>query len=170
MKTLHCPSCGTPFVRATYNEGTVEKMLSRFNMRPFRCQLCTRRFHAFWTKLPDATHSVERRQYKRLPVSFHAEVFPDTTQRVRGRITDISMDGCTVETSELLPLGTFMEITITPASDEEAITVETAAVCSVRKESMGVHFLELPSGDKVRLSQVILSLLIGQSIHPNLFS
>lgn len=170
MKTLHCPSCGTSFVRATYNEGTVEKVLGRFNVQPFRCQLCSRRFHAFWTKLPDATHSVDRRQYKRLPVSFQAEAFPDTTHRVQGRITDISVDGCTVETSELLPLGTFMGITITPASDEEAITVETAAVCSVRKESMGIHFLELPSGDKNRLSQVILSLLVSQSTHANLFS
>jgi c-di-GMP-binding flagellar brake protein YcgR len=170
MKTLHCPSCGTPFVRATYNEGTVEKMLSRFNVHPFRCQLCTRRFHAFWTKLPDATHSVDRRQYKRLPVSLHAEAFADTSHRVRGRITDISVDGCTVEASELLPLGTFMELTIRPASDEGAIKVETAAVCSVRKESMGIHFLELPSSDKYRLSQVVLSLLVGQSVHPNLFS
>ncbi|MBH0191108.1 MAG: PilZ domain-containing protein [Nitrospira sp.] len=170
MKTLHCPSCGTPFVRATYNEGTVEKMLSRFNVHPFRCQLCSRRFHTFWTKVPDATHSVDRRQYKRLPVSLHAEAFPDATHRIRGRITDISVDGCTVETSELLPPGTFMGITITPASDEAAITVETAAVCSVRKESMGVHFLELPEGDKHRLSQVVLSLLVGHNVPPNLFS
>ncbi len=169
MKALHCPSCGTPFVRATFNEGMVEKMLGRFNVHPFRCQLCARRFHAFWTKLPDATHSVDRRQYKRLPVMFHAEAFADTSHRLRGRITDISVDGCTVETAELLPLGTFMELTITPASDEEAITVETAAVCSVRKESMGVHFLELPSPDKVRLSQIILSLLVSQSVHPNMF-
>lgn len=170
MKTLYCPSCGTPFVRATYHEGTVEKMLGRFNMHPFRCQLCARRFHAFWTKLPDATHEADRRQYKRMPVSFHAEAFADTTHRVRGRITDISVDGCTVETSELLPLGTFMGLTITPASDEEAIKVETAAVCSVRNESMGVHFLELPSDDKYRLSQVMLSLLVSQSVYPNLFS
>ncbi|MBM4127751.1 MAG: PilZ domain-containing protein [Nitrospira sp.] len=170
MKALHCPSCGTPFVRATYNEGTVEKLLGRFSVRPFRCQLCTRRFHTFWTGFPDASHAVDRRQYKRLPVSFHAEAFADTAHRVRGRITDISVDGCTVETAEILPLGTFMELTITPASDEKAITVETAAVCSVRNESMGVHFLELPSADKVRLSQVILSLLVSQSVHPNLFS
>ncbi len=170
MKSLYCPSCGTPFVRATYNEGTVEKMLSRFNVQPFRCQLCSRRFHTFWTKLPDSTHSVDRRQYKRLPVSFQAEAFPDSTHRVQGRITDISVDGCTVETSELLALGTFVGIRITPASDDEPITVETAAVCSVRKESMGVHFLELPSSDKYRLSQVVLSLLVSQSIHPNLFS
>lgn len=170
MKNLHCPSCGTSFVRATYNEGTVEKLLSRFNVHPFRCQLCSRRFLTLWTKFTDATHAVDRRQYRRLPVSFHAEAFPDTTNRVQGRITDISVDGCTVETAEPLPLGTFMGITITPASDEEAITVETAAVCSVRKESMGIHFLELPSGDKYRLSQVILSLLVGQSTHPTLFS
>jgi len=54
-----------------------------------------------------------------------------------------------------------MGLMITPASDEEAITVETAAMCSVRSESMRVHFLELPSADKVRLSQVILSLLVN---------
>jgi hypothetical protein len=42
-------------------------------------------------------------------------------------------------------------------------------VCSVRKESIGVHFLELPSADKIRLSQVILSLLVSQSVHPNIF-
>lgn len=170
MKALHCPSCGTPFVRATYNEGRVEKVLSRFNVLPFRCQLCARRFHAFWTKLRDATQSVDRRQYKRLPVSFHAEAFADTTHRFKGRITDISVDGCTVETSEMLPRGTFMELTITPASDEEAIKVETATVCSVRKESVGVRFLELHAGDKHRLSQVVLSLLVSQSVHPNLFS
>ena len=145
-------------------------MLGRFKVHPFRCQLCTRRFHSFWTKPPDATQAIDRRQYKRLPVSFYTEAFADTTHRVRGRITDISVDGCTVETSELLPLGTFMGLTITPASDEDAITVETAAVCSVRNESMGIHFLELASGDKYRLSQVVLSLLVSQSVHPTLFS
>jgi len=71
------------------------------------------------------------------------------------------VDGCTVETAAILPFGTFMGLMITPASDEEAITVETAAMCSVRSESMRVHFLELPSADKVRLSQVILSLLVN---------
>jgi c-di-GMP-binding flagellar brake protein YcgR len=166
MTTLHCPSCGTPFVRAVYSEGPVEKVLGRFRVFPFRCQLCTMRFRAFWTKSPDSTHSVDRRQYKRLPASFQAELFSEHAERSTHRVTDISMGGCTLETAEALPRGSFFELTIAPASDKEAITIETAMVCSARQESMGVRFLELQPNDKQRLSQVILSLLVGQNIHP----
>ena len=76
------------------------------------------------------------------------------------------MGGCTLETAEALPRGSFFELTIAPASDKEAITIETAMVCSARQESMGVRFLELQPNDKQRLSQVILSLLVGQNIRP----
>lgn len=170
MNTLHCPSCGTPFVRVAYNEGIGEKILARFKVFPFRCQLCTMRFRSFWTGSPDSTQSVDRRQYKRLPTSFHAEIFAENALHSASRVTEISMGGCTIETSKTLPRGAFLELMITPASDEEAITIETAMVCSVRQDSMGVRFLELRSNDKQRLSQVVLSLLVGQSIHLNLLS
>ena len=170
MKNLHCPSCGTPFIRVTCHDGTVERVLNRFKIFPFRCQICTRRFRAFWTVSPNATQVVDRRQYKRLPASFHANLLADNALRTGNRVTDISMDGCTLETTATLPRGTFLELMIKPASDEEAIKVETAMVCSVRSESMGVRFLEFQSNDKHRLSQVVLSLLVGQGVHPNLFS
>jgi len=35
---------------------------------------------------------------------------------------------------------------------------------------MGVRFLEFHADEKQRLSQVVLSLLVGQSIHPNPYS
>jgi c-di-GMP-binding flagellar brake protein YcgR len=170
MKNLYCPSCGTPFVRVVYDEGTVERLLNRFKVFPFRCQLCTTRFRAFWAGSPNATQAVDRRQYKRLPVSFHANLLAENAVRTNNRVTDISMGGCTLETAVPLPRGTFLALTIKPASDEEAIKVETAMVCSLRPESMGVRFLELLANDKHRLSQVVLSLLVGQSVHPNLFS
>jgi len=170
MKNLHCPSCGTPFVRVTYHEGTVERVLNRFKIIPFRCQICTTRFRAYWAVSPNATQMVDRRQYKRLPASFHANLLADNAVRTENRVTDISMGGCTLETTATLPRGTFLELTIKPASSEDAIKIETAMVCSVRQESMGVRFLELLANDKHRLSQVVLSLLVGQNIHPNLFS
>ncbi len=40
-------------------------------------------------------------------------------------------------------------------------------VCSSRQESMGIRFLEMMADDKNRLSQVILSLLVGQSANHN---
>lgn len=90
--------------------------------------------------------------------------------RIDNRVTDISMGGCTLETTATLPRGTFLELFIKPASDDEAIRIETAMVCSLRPDSMGIRFLEVLAHDKHRLSQVVLSLLVGQSANPQLFA
>jgi len=105
-----------------------------------------------------------------LPVSFRANLLAVTTVQTTNRVTDISMGGCTLETAATLPQGTFVELVIKPASDEEPIKIETAMVCSSRPGSMGIRFLEMVTADKNRLSQVILSLLVGQSLHQNFFS
>ncbi|HEU5092151.1 MAG TPA: PilZ domain-containing protein [Nitrospira sp.] len=146
------------------------RLLSRFRILSFRCQLCTRRFRAYRNQLPGQTSITDRRQYKRLPVSFRANLLAENAVRMDNRVTDISMGGCTLETTTTLPQGTFIELVIKPASDEEAIKIETAMVCSSRSESMGIRFLEVVADDKNRLSQVILSLLVGQSLHSNLLS
>ena len=170
MKDLYCPSCGTPFVRVIYDEGTLGRILSRFKLFPFRCQLCTTRFRVFRTQVPDQASLADRRQYTRLPVSFRANLLADNAVRMDNRVTDISMGGCTLETTTTLPQGTVIELVIKPASDEEPIKIGAAMVCSSRPESMGIRFLEMLAPDKNRLSQVILSLLVGQSLHSNLLA
>ncbi len=148
----------------------MERFLNRFRIFSFRCQLCTARFRAYRNQLPGQTSAVDRREYKRLPVSFRANLLSENSVRIDNRVTDISMGGCTLETRTALPEGTFIELVIKPASDEEPIKIETAMVCSSRPESMGIRFLEIVATDKNRLSQVILSLLVGQTFHPNLFA
>jgi c-di-GMP-binding flagellar brake protein YcgR len=170
MKDLHCPNCGTPFVRVIHDEGAIGRVLTRFKLFPFRCQLCTRRFRAFRNHVPAATSLTDRRQYERLPVSLRANLLADNAVRMDNRVTDISMGGCTLETTTNLPQGTFIELVIKPASDEEPIKIGTAMVCSSRPESMGIRFMEMVTDDRNRLSQVILSLLVGQSLHSNLFT
>ncbi|CUS35486.1 PilZ domain-containing protein [Candidatus Nitrospira nitrificans] len=170
MRDPHCPSCGTPFVRVVYDEGTVERIFNRLRMFSFRCQLCTARFRVYRNPPPSRPSASDRRQYKRLPVSFRANLLAENAMRMDNRVTDISMGGCTLETTTTLPQGSFIELVIKPASDEEPIKIETAVVCSSRPESMGIRFLEMVRDDKDRLSQVILSLLVGQSLHSNLLS
>ena len=167
MRDLHCPSCGTPFVRVRHQSGTVERVLNRFKVFPFRCQLCMIQFRAFWPGSMHASREFDRREFKRLPASFQAKAFTEQTTRSDHHLTDISMGGCTLETGSVLPEGTFLELLIKPASDEEAIKVETAMVCSVRSESVGVQFLEFEEEEQRRLSQVVLSLWVGQSIRPS---
>jgi hypothetical protein len=148
----------------------MERLLNRFRIFSFRCQLCTARFRAYRSQPTNHTSVADRREYKRLPVSFRANLLAQSAVRMDNRVTDISMGGCTLETTTVLPEGTFIELVIKPASDEEPIKIETAMVCSSRPESMGIRFLEMVADDKNRLSQVILSLLVGQSANLQLFS
>jgi hypothetical protein len=164
---LHCPGCGSSFIRPAYRTGTIEKLLYRFHVFPFRCQLCAARFRAHWSASPAHKQTVDRREYVRLAASFQASLLADNGARMEGRTTEISMDGCTFETSATLPLGSLLELVIKPASEEEPIVVETAMVRSARPESMGFRFIGLQPADRRRLGQVILNLLVGQCIRPS---
>lgn len=163
MRALHCPNCGTSFVRVAHQEGLVENLLSRVNVFPFRCQLCTNRFRAFYSGVRNNSQSYDRRQYTRLPASIETQVLDYKQQPVINRITDISMDGCTLQTTGF-PKGAFIELVLKPTVEEEMIRIETAMVCSVHPLSMGIRFLEVSREHYRRLAQVILGLLVGQGL------
>ncbi len=166
MKNLHCPRCGTGFVRVIHDIGSVERVLNRVNIFSFRCQLCTNRFRAKWPGARESTQLFDRREYKRLAVSFPAVVLVDYP-RVEDEVTDLSMGGCTLQTQIGLGHGTFLELRLRPALQARAITVDTAMVCSVRTSSMGVRFLEIQPEEQRRLSRLILALLAGRSNAPH---
>ena len=116
------------------------------------------------------SRAFDRREFKRLPTSFQTWYQTNQSAVSSHRISNISMVGCTLETPAPYETGMFLELLIKPASDEEAIKVETAMVCSVRSESVGVQFLEFQPDDQRRLSQVVLSLWVGQSLRPTSYS
>lgn len=164
MKTLHCPNCGTPFVRVAPQAGMMERVLQQLNVFPFRCQLCMNKFRAFHRESGKHFQPFDRRQYKRLPTSIQAQFLADNRMQSTNRITDISMDGCTLQTIGL-PRGTFLGLVLKPDQQNESIRIETAMVCSVHSASVGLRFLEIPLPDQRRLSQVVLGLLVSQSHH-----
>ena len=123
MRELHCPACGAPFVRVTYQEGRVERLLSRVNVFPFRCQLCTNRFRAFYSGARHNTQAFDRRQYTRLRASIEAQVLDRDQPVVINRITDISRDGCTPQTTGF-PKGAFIELVLKPTVEEETIPID----------------------------------------------
>ena len=166
MRELHCPACGASFVRVTSREGMLERLLGRVNVFPFRCQLCTNRFRAFYAGARHNTQAFDRRQYTRLPASIEAQVL-DRNQPMTNRITDISMDGCTLQTTGLSK-GAFIELVLKPTVEEDAIYIGTAMVCSIHPSSTGIRFLEVPPEQYRRLGQVVLGLLVGQGLDPML--
>jgi len=163
MEKLHCSICGSSFVRATYQEGTVERLLSCVNVFPFRCQLCTNRFRAFYSGERHKKQASDRRQYTRLTASIEAQVLDHEQSAVTNRITDISMDGCTLQMTGFSK-GALVELVLKPTMEDEKIRIEKAMVCSVRPSSIGIRFLEIPPEHYRRLAQVILGLLVGQGL------
>jgi hypothetical protein len=143
----------------------MERMLQQLNVVPFRCQLCMNKFRAFHREAAGRAQAPDRRQYKRLPTSIQAQFLADNRVRSTNRITDISMDGCTLQTTGL-PRGTFLGLVLKPDQEDESIRIETAMVCSVHPTSVGLRFLEIPLPDQRRLSQVVLGLLVSQGHQP----
>jgi hypothetical protein len=139
----------------------MERVLQHLNVFPFRCQLCMNKFRAFNREAATGPQRFDRRQYKRLPTSIQAQFLADNRVRSTNRITDISMDGCTLQATGL-PRGTFMGLVLKPDQEDESIRIETAMVCSVHPNSVGLRFLEIPLPDQRRLSQVVLGLLVSQ--------
>lgn len=143
----------------------MERVLNQLHVFPFRCQLCMNKFRAFRRGGHESTQAFDRRQYQRLRTSIEAQFLADNNLQATNRITDISMDGCTLQTAGL-PRGTFLGLVLKPDKENEAIRIETAMVCSVRPTSVGIKFLEVPQPDQRRLSQVVLGLLVSQGQRP----
>ena len=163
MKKVHCPTCGSAFVRAAYCGGVIERVLNLVNLFPFRCQLCTNRFRLFYSGAYPNRQMSDRRQYTRLAASIEAQVFDSKQPIGTNRITDISMDGCTLQTTGLQK-GAFIELVLKPMVEDETIRIQKAMVCSVRPSSIGIRFLDVQLEHHRRLAQVILGLLVGQGL------
>ena len=163
MKKVHCPTCGSSFVRAAYCGGVIERVLNLVNLFLFRCQLCTNRFRLFYSGAHPNRQMSDRRQYTRLAASIEAQVFDSKQPIETNRITDISMDGCTLQTTGLQK-GAFIELVLKPAVEDETIRIHKAMVCSVRPSSIGIRFLDVQLEHHRRLAQVILGLLVGQGL------
>ncbi len=167
MKELHCPACGTPFVRLTHQSGITERLLNRFGVFTYRCQVCTHRFRAFRSGARHATEEFDQREYRRLTAQIPASLTVDQPA-FDGIITDVSMGVCTIQTGAMFPRGTFVEVLLKPPQSQMDIKVDAAMICSQRGRTVGLKFLEFEPDDKHRLGELVLSLLVTQSSPPGI--
>jgi len=162
MKELHCPACGTPFVRLIHQPGIMERLLNRVGVFTYRCQVCTHRFRVFRAGARYATQEFDQREYRRLNAQIPAALTVDQPT-FDGVITDVSMGGCTIQTDAMFPRGTFVEVLLKPPQSQMDIKVDAAMICSQRGATVGLKFLEFEPDDKHRLGELVLSLLVTQS-------
>ena len=160
-----CPQCHAPIARRIIQSGSVERLLNLFSIYSFRCQLCAFRYRKFVLGADGIALSSDKRQFERLPTNVRATIV-GPQGRSEDMITDLSMGGCTLQTTTVLTKGTFLHLNLQPSERDAAIVVETAMVRSVRSASVGLEFLEFEGGQKERLAQFVRGLLLTSQTAP----
>jgi len=74
QRELHCPNCGAPFVRVTYQEGRVERLLSRVKRSFHFDASCARIAFVASIRCAPHTQAFDRRQLHTPVASIEAQV------------------------------------------------------------------------------------------------
>ncbi len=155
MPTCPCPKCGTPKTKLAPRQGVADRLLGALTIYPFRCQLCAHRFTTFLGTLK----TNPRRNYDRVSVEYPAQVRPirDPSQRVvvEGMLSNLSLRGCRVRTSQRIPMGCRVVLEFHPAEYDEPIMVEGAIVRSRCAEGIGLRFSSFLRSEERRLRRIL---------------
>jgi hypothetical protein len=157
MASPICPNCSKDYVRRVRREGLIDRLVSLTYVYPFRCQLCGCRFRVRQQGVRYTRVDEDRREYERIPVRFPVILFTGQ-DNVTGTALDISMAGCTVETTASLPAETVLRVQL-EAPDLAPLQVQAAVVRSVRTKSIGLQFLRFEGNERERLQSFVRTLL-----------
>lgn len=109
-----------------------------------------------------SSDSAERRKTKRFAVSGSAELWESqTSTRLNGRVSDLGMGGCYIDTVSPFPVGTSLVIKL--ASGKHNVAAKGAVVYAQPGMGMGLVFTETNAEQKEKLS-AWLSELSGESV------
>jgi hypothetical protein len=147
-------------------ESVAERLLSVAYVYPFRCQLCGRRFRAMQWGRRYEFRPADRRQYERLPTPtpIAVRIGPDLR---RATLTEISIDGGTVETSAPMAAGEAIPLEILDAQGG-TVSIEQAVIRTILDQRVGVQFVGLSPEGRAALRRVVLELLSASRRPPAL--
>ena len=155
MRTCPCPKCGTLKTKLAPRNGMTDRLLGALTVYPLRCQLCAHRFTTFLGKLK----SNPRRNYERVPVQYPAQVRPtyDPSRRVvvEGTLSNLSLRGCRVRTSQRIPMGCKVMLEFHPAEYDDPIMIDKAIVRSRCAEGIGLRFSNFLRSEERRLRRIL---------------
>lgn len=159
MASPSCPTCRSEFVRRASRQGLLERLLSVGYLYPFRCQICRHRFRTLRWGERYVRVELDRRDFERLATDIRTAV----TWRERhgqGKVLDLSVAGCTLETDSPVPVGELLHLELAPEG-EAPVVVDVAECRSVRASRLGLKFVKIQNIHEERLRQLVLGLLLA---------
>jgi hypothetical protein len=160
MAQVKCPNCARQFVRRIAPFGVGEILLGVIYVYPFRCQLCGFRFRMPQFGVRYVRVEEDQREYERMaqgfPLTFQANNLNGT-----GSANNISMGGCSFESSIPLASGAILQMGLQVTDEVAPVMVDAAVVRYARGSSVGVEFLQWQQNERERLQLFVRGLLIG---------
>lgn len=98
--------------------------------------------------------TLQRRQRLRLPVKLPV-ILSSVYGKSRGVITDLSMRGCALESELSLDEGSVVRLQVRVPNERTVITVDYAAVRTVKDRRVGLEFLNIAQDAKDRLGRLV---------------
>jgi len=138
----------------------VDRVCALFSLAPFQCQSCQHRFHTSQPAAHQAKTSDERRKIACQPVQIPVN-FECGDDAGAGTLTDLSKDGCTLDSKRRLRPGLLLRVHL-PAGTEQApqaTATQIATVRSVEGTRAGLKFLAFTPPEQTHLEQTVTSTL-----------
>ncbi len=151
-----CPKCDSMMVSRRQASGLLDRLCTLFSLASFQCQSCQHRFRARRSAARGATPPDERRKLSRLPVQIPVN-FECGGDAGEGTLTDLSKDGCTLDSKRRLRPGLLLRVHL-PAGTEhvpQAVATQIATVRSVDGSRVGLKFLAFTPPEQVQLEETI---------------
>jgi hypothetical protein len=156
-----CPGCFKEFVKRVNYRGIGERLISLFYVYPFRCQLCGQRFRSRQSGVRYVSITDDRREYDRIAARFPVSISGENIDAT-GKIIDVSMNGCTLNTAADLSPGTVLTLALHISNNVVPVIVEAALVRNARTNQVGTEFLKFHENDREMLQLFIRGLLLDR--------
>ena len=162
MSQLKCPSCSREFVRRVARAGLRDWLAGWLFIYPFKCQICGLRFRSLQWGVRYLRLREDHREYDRMGMSFPV-VFRGDQFAGDGRVTNISMGGCSFTTTSKLAKRAIMRLELKVSAEAAPVIVETAVLRHWHNQFAGVEFLHCEQSERERLQRFVHGLLIGRN-------
>jgi len=157
-----CPKCSGEFIRRVSRRSGFERILSRFYIYPFRCQLCGHRFKLLqWGEMYRKTF-YDRREFERMPVSLNASIWGESGDHDEGTLRDLSMRGCGISSGVAFGEGSILRLELHIPNDDLPIVVKAAVVRNAAAGHCEIEFLRLHHAERERLRRFVNGLLAAR--------
>jgi len=98
---------------------------------------------------------IDRRAAKRIPVTFHISFGPPSFGRHTGTISDLTLNGCRLESVAQIPVNSYLELWLEISPTDPRIFVDLAAVRWLKDQQLGIEFLSVRPEQKAQLERII---------------